>query len=51
MTSIEQTTAAHYTHGSLEAAILQGLAAAGKNLDRLAPADLARVDEPTIGGR
>ncbi len=51
MTKVEQTTAAHYTHGSLEAAILQGLTAAGKDLDRLTPADLGPIDEFHIGGR
>ncbi len=43
--------ARHYTHGSLERTILDGLAAAGKDPDRLAPADLAPVDEFHIGGR
>jgi ubiquinone/menaquinone biosynthesis C-methylase UbiE len=48
---VEQSVARHYTHGSLEAAILEALTAAGKDLDRLAPADLAPVDEFHIGGR
>jgi hypothetical protein len=47
---LEQSVARHYTHGSLEAAILEALTAAGKDLDRLAPADLAPVDEFQIGG-
>jgi len=48
---LEQSLARHYTHGSLEPAILEALAAAGKDLDRLAPSDLAPVDEFHIGGR
>jgi hypothetical protein len=47
----EQAVAQHYTHGSLERAILDGLRAAGKDLDRLEPHDLAPVDEFHIGGR
>lgn len=49
--TIEQTVAAHYTHGSLEAAILDGLRRAGKDPDRLDPDDLAPADEFHIGGR
>ena len=49
--ALEQSVARHYTHGSLERTILDGLAAAGKDPDRLAPADLAPVDEFHIGGR
>src|SRR6266850_5381647 len=48
---LEQSVARHYTHGSLEPAILEALTAAGKDLDRLAPTDLAPVDEFHIGGR
>ncbi len=48
---LERAVASHYTHGSLERAILDALAASGKDLDRLAPADLAPVDEFHIGGR
>ena len=47
----EQAVAQHYTHGALERAILDGLRAAGKDLDRLEPPDLAPVDEFHIGGR
>ncbi len=47
----EQRVAQHYTHGALERSILDALAASGKDLDRLAPADLAPVDEFHIGGR
>jgi len=48
---LEQSVAQHYTHGSLEPAILAALTTAGKDLDRLVPADLAPVDEFHIGGR
>jgi hypothetical protein len=48
---LEQSVARHYTHGSLERTILDALAASGKDPDRLAPADLAPVDEFHIGGR
>lgn len=41
----------HYTHGDLIAAIRGGLEAAGKDLDKLVPADLAAVDEFHIRGR
>ena len=47
----EQSVAQHYTHGSLEEAILSALGPSGKDLSRLAPADLAPVDEFHIGGR
>jgi len=47
----EQTVAQHYTHGALESAVLGALRAAGKDPDRLAPGDLAPVDEFHIGGR
>lgn len=48
---IEQSVALHYARGGLEAAILAGLAASGKDLAHLTPADLAPVDEFHIGGR
>jgi ubiquinone/menaquinone biosynthesis C-methylase UbiE len=48
---LERSVAHHYTHGSLERAILDALAASGKDPDHLAPADLAPVDEFHIGGR
>ena len=48
---LEQSVARHYTHGSLEAAVFQAVAASGIGLDRLTPADLAPVDEFHIGGR
>ena len=49
--SIERSVAQHYSHGALEQAILDALAASGSNLDDLRPADLAPVDEFHIGGR
>jgi ubiquinone/menaquinone biosynthesis C-methylase UbiE len=42
---------AHYTHGSLEKAIRDGLLAAEKDPEHLMAADLAPVDEFHIGGR
>ena len=48
---IEQAVALHYAHGSLEQAILNALAAAGKDMNRLTPKDLAPVDEFHVGGR
>ncbi len=48
---IEQAVARHYAHGSLEEAILDALAAAGKDLQHLTPKDLAPVDEFHTGGR
>jgi len=47
----ETDVAAHYARDGLEAAILAGLQAAGRDPERLAPADLAPVDEFHIGGR
>lgn len=49
--SIEQSVAQHYAHGRLEPAILEAVAAAGKDIDRLTVDDLAAVDEFHIGGR
>jgi ubiquinone/menaquinone biosynthesis C-methylase UbiE len=51
MLDLEQTVARDYAHGALEQAILDALAKAGKDLDRLEPGDLAPVDEFHIGGR
>ena len=48
---LEQAVARHYAHGSLEEAILNAIAAAGKDVNRLAPKDLAPVDEFHVGGR
>jgi SAM-dependent methyltransferase len=47
----ETAVSRHYTHGGLEAAIRDGLAALGKDPESLAPTDLAPVDEFHIGGR
>jgi len=49
--SIEQVVAQHYAHGSLAAAILKALEAAGKDPNRLSLKDLSPVDEFHIGGR
>ena len=49
--SLEQSVSQHYTHGSLEGALLAALQRAGKNIDQLSYADLALVDEFHIGGR
>jgi len=51
MMEIEQAVTRHYAHGSLEEAILNALAAAGKDLNQLTPKDLAPVDEFHVGGR
>lgn len=48
---IDQSIARHYTHGSLETAILEALKAAGKDTGKLVHADLAAIDEFHIGGR
>jgi SAM-dependent methyltransferase len=48
---LEQTVAQHYAQGSLEARIWKALAASGKDLAQLTPADLAPVDEFHVGGR
>ena len=42
--------AAHYRHGRLLEAVLDGLRAAGRTPDRLAPADMMGTDEFHIGG-
>jgi ubiquinone/menaquinone biosynthesis C-methylase UbiE len=49
--TVEQTVAQHYTHGGLEAAIVEALRKSGKDPDRLAPDDLAPGEEFHIGGR
>ncbi|MEN0075073.1 MAG: class I SAM-dependent methyltransferase [Paracraurococcus sp.] len=48
---LESTVAQHYARESLEHAILAALAAMGKDVEHLAPEDLAPVDEFHIGGR
>src|SRR4051812_13177720 len=49
--SLEQSVSHHYTHGSLEPALLDALKRGAKDLDKLSYADLALVDEFHIGGR
>lgn len=49
--NIEANVARHYTHGSLERAILDALHKQGKDPDHLIPGDLAPVDEFHIGAR
>lgn len=47
----EAEVAEHYTRGALEQTIIAALKAAGKDVDRLNPEDLAPVDEFHIGAR
>ena len=49
--TIDRSITLHYAHGDLERAILEALAAMGKNPERLTTEDLAPVDEFHIGGR
>ncbi len=51
MGSIEQQVAGHYTHGSLEGAILAGLAQLERSSDAAEIDQLASVDEFHMGGR
>jgi ubiquinone/menaquinone biosynthesis C-methylase UbiE len=51
MKPLEQEVAGHYSHGSLEAAILAGLQAMGRERSHIQPDDLAAIDEFHIGGR
>ncbi len=46
----EQEVVQHYSHGSLEAAILAGLKAMGRDRATVTPEDLAGIDEFHIGG-
>lgn len=48
---MEDSVAQHYTHGSLEEAILSALAASGKDSAHQTLEDLAPVDEFHVGGR
>jgi ubiquinone/menaquinone biosynthesis C-methylase UbiE len=48
---LEPSVAGHYAHGTLEKAIREALASAGKDLTAVTPADLAPIDEFHIGGR
>ncbi|MEI5677787.1 MULTISPECIES: class I SAM-dependent methyltransferase [unclassified Mesorhizobium] len=45
----EEDVARHYSHGALERAILDALKTAGKDVDRLDPADLSGADEFHLG--
>ena len=47
----EQLVARHYARPGLEQAILEALAKSGKNIDRLAAADLSGADEFHLGWR
>jgi ubiquinone/menaquinone biosynthesis C-methylase UbiE len=49
--SVEERVARHYARSDLEQTILDALVASGKDPDRLAPVDLAPVDEFHTGGR
>lgn len=49
MSTVNRGIQQHYARGGLGEAILAALAAAGKNLDRLKPEDLAPVDEFHVG--
>ncbi|HEY8017022.1 MAG TPA: hypothetical protein VIE35_14370, partial [Dongiaceae bacterium] len=48
--NLESDVAGHYAHGALALAIRQALVAAGKDSERLTPADLAPIDEFHLGG-
>jgi SAM-dependent methyltransferase len=48
---VEQKVAQHYSHGSLEQAILNALKASGKDVEKLAPSDLSGADEFHLGWR
>jgi ubiquinone/menaquinone biosynthesis C-methylase UbiE len=50
MMTVEREVAQHYSHGSLEAAILTGLNAMGRDRSNVTPEDLAGIDEFHIGG-
>lgn len=47
----EEQIARHYTHGSLERAILDALLASGKDIDTLVASDLSALDELHLGWR
>jgi ubiquinone/menaquinone biosynthesis C-methylase UbiE len=48
---VESQVAQHYARTDLEQAILEALAASGKDIDKLTPGDLSPVDEFHTGGR
>lgn len=50
MTNVETRLTEHYSHGGLEATLLTALAVAGKDVERLSPADLMGADEFHVGG-
>lgn len=50
MGTIEEEVVRHWSHGSLEQAIRDGLAAMGRDLDSVQPEDLAALDELHMGG-
>ena len=49
--TVERNVIEHYRHGALEEALLRGLSAVGKDLNRLTVDDPAPADEFHIGGR
>lgn len=49
--TVEQDVARHYTHGSLESAILDGLKAMGRAPEDVSTDDLAAIDEFHMGGQ
>ena len=49
--TVEQKVSQHYTHGSLETAILDALTKSGKDVERLTSADLMHADEFHLGWR
>jgi ubiquinone/menaquinone biosynthesis C-methylase UbiE len=49
--SVENSVAQHYARSDLERAILDGLTASGKAIERLTASDLSLVDEFHTGGR
>jgi SAM-dependent methyltransferase len=49
--NIESTVIMHYRHGALEGALLDGLTAMGKDLEKLTADELAPADEFHIGSR
>lgn len=50
MGTIEEQVVRHWSHGSLEQTIREGLAAMGRDLDSVQPEDLAALDELHMGG-
>jgi len=50
MATVDREIAQHYSHGSLEAEILAGLNAMGRDRSNVTPEDLAGIDEFHIGG-